>query len=35
MGVNSEHHMDISWEMLNGPHLGDLEGGLVGNFKWL
>ena len=35
MGVNSERHMNISWEMLNVPYLGDLEGYLVKNSEWV
>ena len=35
MGVNSEHQMEISWKMLNGTQLGDLEGVLVVNSEWV
>ena len=35
MGVNSEHQMDIFWEMSNGLQLGDMEGGLVRNSRWM
>ena len=35
MGVNLERQMDIPWEMLNWPRIGDLEGDLVKRFEWV
>ena len=32
--MNSGYQMDFSWEILNGPQRGDLEGVLVGDSRW-
>ena len=35
MSVNSEHQMEISWEIFNEPWIGDREGDLVRKSEWV